>query len=350
MRKLLFPLLLLLGVFFVIGRFTELESVINTLKRADPRFLLMALGVQALWFLNAGLNLWWIYRALGLTESPWRLALLSLAASFANVVAPAGGMSGMVLYVSEAQRQRYSAARATVASVLYFLSEYLGFLAVLVLGIVVLVRRNNLHPTEVVASILMALLALGLATLLYLGMRSAEQFGRALAFLARAVNALLFPFLRRPYLSEERAHHFARDAGEGLQGLRQRPRVLIISALLGLISKALLILVLVLSFHAYQVPYSPGTIVAGFCIAYLFLIISPTPAGIGVVEGLLTVGLNSLYVPLSKAAVVALTYRAVTFWLPLLAGPLAYRLVAYLQGPNASPPSPSDGPSTPNSW
>ncbi len=334
MRKLLFPLLLLLGIFFVIGRFAELETIANTLKQADPRFLLLALSVQGLWFLNAGLNLWWIYRALGIEESPWRLAVLSLAASFTNVVAPAGGMSGMVIYVSEAQRQRYSAARATVASVLYFLSEYLGFLAVLALGIIVLIRRNNLHPTEIIASILMALLALGLAVLLYLGMRSAQQFGNALAFLARLVNFLLRPLLRRPYLSEERAHHFAQDAGEGLRALRRRPTVLAVSALLGLISKALLILVLLLSFHAYKVPYSPGTIVAGFCIAYLFLIISPTPSGIGVVEGLLTVGLNSLYVPLGKAAVVALTYRAITFWLPLLSGPLAFRLLDHLPGPN----------------
>ncbi len=339
MRKLLFPLLLLLGIFFVIGRFAELETIVNTLKQADPRFLLLALGVQGLWFLNAGVNLWWIYRALGIEESPWRLALLSLAASFTNVVAPAGGMSGMVIYVSEAQRQRYSAARATVASVLYFLSEYLGFLAVLALGIIVLIRRNNLHPTEIAASVLMALLALGLAVLLYLGMRSAQQFGNALAFLARLVNFLLRPLLRRPYLSEERAHHFAQDAGEGLRALRRRPTVLAVSALLGLISKALLILVLLLSFHAYKVPYSPGTIVAGFCIAYLFLIISPTPSGIGVVEGLLTVGLNSLYVPLGKAAVVALTYRAITFWLPLLSGPLAFRLLDHLPGPNGAPAS-----------
>ncbi|HID85205.1 MAG TPA: flippase-like domain-containing protein [Anaerolineaceae bacterium] len=333
MRKLLFPLLLLLGVLFIISRLAELETIGRTLRQANPRYLVLAFGVQMLWFLNAGLNLRWIYRALGLKESLLRLTLLSVAASFTNVVAPAGGMTGMAVYVSEAQRQRYSPVRATVAGMLYFWSEYVGFLAVLALGIIVLIRRNNLHTPEIVASALMGLLVFGLGTLLYLGMHSARQLGAVLAFAARAINAVLRPFLHRPYLSEERAHHFAHDAQAGLRTLGQKPKIMLVPLLLGLTSKLLLLLVLLLSFRAYQVPYSPGTIVAGFSIAYLFLIISPTPSGIGVVEGLLTVGLNSMYVPLGQAAIVALTYRAVTFWVPLLLGPAAFRLLDHLPGP-----------------
>ena len=335
MRKLLFPLLLLLGVIFLIGHFAEFGNLVGTLKHANPWVLLLALGVQALWYVNAGLNLWWIYRTLGIPESPGRLALLNLAASFAGVVAPSGGMSGMAVYVAEAQRRRYSVALVTVGSILYFLSEYVGFLAVLALGIVVFIRRNTLHSTEIVASSLMGLLALGLAALLYVGMRSAEQLSRILGWLVRGINAMLYPLLRRPYLSEERASRLVLEAGEGLRTLHAQPRALLPSLALGLSSKALLLLVLLLSFRAYQVPYSPGTIVGGFCIAYLFLIISPTPAGIGVVEGLLAVGLNSLHVPLGQAAVVALTYRALTFWLPLLLGPLAYRLLDFLPLPSS---------------
>ncbi len=334
MRKLFFALVLLLGVLFLIGRAAELENILATLRQADPRFLLLALGVQVLWYLNTGLNFRVIYRTLGIEESLGRLSLMALAANFVNVVAPSMGMGGLAVFLAEARRQRYSTARSAVASVLYILSEYLGFLGVLTLGLVVLIRRNNLHLGEIVASAIMALLALGLSVLLYLGMHSAEQLGAVLAFLTRLVNRMLYPFLRRPYLSEHRARYFAHDAADGLQTLRQTPRALFWTALLGLTSKGLLILVLVLSFWAYGVPFSPGTIVAGFSLGYLFFIVSPTPSGIGVVEGLLTVALNSLYVPLDKAAVVALTYRAVTFWIPLLCGPLAFRLVDRINSPH----------------
>ena len=45
-------------------------------------------------------------------------------------------------------------------------------------------------------------------------------------------------------------------------------------------------------FFAFDVDFTPATVVAGFSIAYLFLIVSPTPAGIGIVEGVMTVALS----------------------------------------------------------
>ncbi len=68
-----------------------------------------------------------------------------------------------------------------------------------------------------------------------------------------------------------------------------------------------------------------GTIVAGFAIAYLFLIVSPTPSGIGIVEGVMAIALVSLRVNISHAVIITLAYRAVTFWLPLVVGALAFR-------------------------
>ena len=86
-----------------------------------------------------------------------------------------------------------------------------------------------------------------------------------------------------------------------------------------------LLLILAVIFLAFNVPFSFGTIVAGFSLGYLFWIISPTPSGIGFVEGALTLGLTSMNVPLGAAAVIALAYRGVTFWFPMLIGMLAFR-------------------------
>ena len=65
----------------------------------------------------------------------------------------------------------------------------------------------------------------------------------------------------------------------------------------------------------------------GFAIGYLFLIVSPTPSGLGVVEGVMTVVLSTLRVPLGAAALITLTYRAVTFWFPLAVGGVAFRIL-----------------------
>ena len=61
------------------------------------------------------------------------------------------------------------------------------------------------------------------------------------------------------------------------------------------------------------------------------MIVSPTPSGVGFVEGALTLTLASFYIPLSDAAVIAIAYRGATFWLPLLFGMLAIRWMGGLE-------------------
>jgi uncharacterized protein (TIRG00374 family) len=93
--------------------------------------------------------------------------------------------------------------------------------------------------------------------------------------------------------------------------------------------------VLVCSFLSFDVPFSAGTIVGGFAIGYLFLIVSPTPSGIGVVEGVMTLALRTLRVELSDAVLITLAYRGVTFWLPMAVGAFAFRV---LQAPGKGTP------------
>jgi glycosyltransferase 2 family protein len=91
--------------------------------------------------------------------------------------------------------------------------------------------------------------------------------------------------------------------------------------------KVMQALLLMFVFLGFGVDFSAGTVVGGFAISYLFLIISPTPSGIGVVETILPLALVSLRVPWPQAVVVTLTYRALTFWLPLALGAVAFRML-----------------------
>ena len=149
--------------------------------------------------------------------------------------------------------------------------------------------------------------------------------GSFLARMARLVNAILRPFIHRDYLREERAHEFAHEMADGLAALPDRLRGLLKPLSLALLNKGLMIGILLSAFLAFQVPYSPGTIIGGYAIGYLFMIVSPTPAGIGVVEGVLPLALKTLRVVWSQAVVITIVYRAMTFWVPLGVGALAFR-------------------------
>ncbi|HEX9013978.1 MAG TPA: lysylphosphatidylglycerol synthase transmembrane domain-containing protein [Anaerolineaceae bacterium] len=337
MRKFLFALVLLLTVVFVMVRSTELQHILETFSRGDWRFLLMALVVQAAWVVNVGASYRIIFQLVGIPEKLWHMVQLSSAANFMNIIAPSGGLGGLVLFFAEARKKGYSSARAAVSGALFVLFDYTGFLVVLALGLGFLFYTNRLGWPETAASIILLAGAVGLAFLLYLGMHSASQLGSLLAGLASAVNRVVWPFIHREYLSTVRARAFASDAAEGMLALRGKNRELLVPLALALFNKALLICVLFLVFLAFGIPFSAGTLIAGFSMGYLFLIVSPTPAGIGVVEGVMALSLHTWGVPLDSAAVVVLAYRAFTFWGPFLAGMQTFRVMA---GPRSAKRAP----------
>lgn len=326
MRKLFFAIVLVLSIIFIIASIAELETLIETLQHGNWLFLLLAVFIEGLWLVNLTAQYHSIYRAVGIEEETIKgLFPIILSANFVNIIAPSAGMSGITVLVTRARDMKYSTARATVASTLFVESDYLGFLCVLAVGMIVLIRRNNLSATEITAAALLVLAASVFAFLLYLGMRSEQSLGKALIKLTRMVNFLLRPFIHRDYLKEAHALDFAHELVDGLNQMKSNPKSMIMPVLFALINKALLLAIFTLVFLAFNVPVSIGTIIAGFSIGYLFMIVSPTPAGIGIVEGSLTLALTSMYVPFGLAAIITLAYRGITFWLPLTVGIISLR-------------------------
>ena len=327
MRKFIFILILFLGAAFVYLSFGELESIVETLRHGNFWFILLAILIQLAWFLMMGLIYQSLYHVLDMEESVTRLSLLSASATFINIIAPTVGMSGMAFFIAHAVRGGKSVGKVTVVTMLGLFLDYAAFLVILTLGLIVLFRRNDLDPTEIAASGVMFAIAAGFGFLLYLGSRSADALGNALAKMARLVNRVVNPFLHRAYLSEDRAHEFAQEMAGDLKALPEKYQSLLVPLLYSLAGKALLMCVLLLVFMAFKVPFTAGTIIGGFAIAYLFLIITPTPAGVGIIEGVMPLALSSLRVPWSEAVVITLAYRGVTFWIPVAVGAVAFRMI-----------------------
>lgn len=326
MKKFTIVILLFLGMAVVALSFGELESALATLQQARLRWLFLALALEILWMVNIGLTYKSIYHLLGIEEDRSRLTFVAAASNFVNIVAPTAGMGGIAVFANDARRRGHPPGKATLAGALFLLVDQAAFLATLALAWIVLLRRNNLNAGEVSASLLLLAIACIFTFLLYLGYRSADALGNVLARIAHAINRALKPFLHRDYLSEARAHAFAAEVAEGLADLPDHSAQRLLRPLLhALFGKALLICILLCAFLSFDVPFSAGTIIAGWAIGFLFLIISPTPSGIGIVEGLMPLTLTSLRVPYEAAVVVTLAYRAVTFWFLLAVGAWAFR-------------------------
>jgi uncharacterized protein (TIRG00374 family) len=338
MRKFLIAVLFLLAVYFLLTRFTQVEQVALTLQRGDMKWMVLAVALQFVWLVNVAASFRACYRLLGIEESIERLLLLALGANFVNVIAPAAGVSGIAVFLTDCRARGKPTGRVTSAVALSILYDYLAFIIVLALGLSVLIRRDRLGAGEISASAVLLTIASVFAFLLWLGMRSGDQLGHALAWMARTVNRVLRPLRRRNYLSEDAARAFANEAAEGLSIARQAPSgAILLPAALALSKQALLISILFMVFMAFGQAFSVGTLVAGYAIGYLFLIVSPTPSGIGFVEGAMTLALTTLRVPLAAATIITLGYRGVTLWLTLLYGVIAMRWIG--QQPTLSGPA-----------
>ena len=177
MRKFLILIALLFGVGFFISHLADMEQAGATLLRGDWRYIVLGILLQMTWLLNIAASYRAIYRALNVEEDIKYLTLQATAANFVNVVTPTSGVGGLTFFVADGMKRGHSPARATLAGALFVLFEYAGFLCVMAIGIIVLIRRNNLSFPEVGASVFLLTLTLLLGFLLYQGMKSTESWG-----------------------------------------------------------------------------------------------------------------------------------------------------------------------------
>lgn len=298
--------------------------MVATLRGGKISYILAGIGLMLLWYVITAFSYKAVYEIVGETEDPHRLLLLAPSAFFMNIIAPSGGMSGIALFIKDGRERGHSSAKLTVATGLNILFDYIGFLVVLILGMGVLARLNQLNWTEITASILFLLISLGISALLYLGNRSEAMLERVLVAGTKFINKLGRPFIHRDYIPMNRTIDFSQEAAEGLSALRKTSSTWVKPFLLALANKATLIGIFTMMFLAFDVPFTIETVVAGFSIGYLFQIISPTPSGIGFMEGILTLALNGLGISLGDAAIIVAAYRGITFWLPLVIGMITF--------------------------
>jgi hypothetical protein len=205
--------------------------------------------------------------------------------------------------------------------------EYTALLSLTALGFIVLIRRNSLQTSEIIAAAILFLLVVNMAVLLFLGYKAPSRLGVVLAWAARLVNWVVRPFIHRDYLQEKKAHLFAREVAEGIKLLKGKGRSLFLPFLFSMNNKALLICIMAFIFLTLGTPFSAGTLVGGVSLSSLFMIVSPTPSGVGIVEGMLPLALKMLRVNWDAAVLITLLYRGVTFWFPLVVGIITFRLL-----------------------
>ena len=326
---------LIFAVIFIIARLAEIEQMGRLLASISGVYLVLALVFESLWIIIASLIYQQNFKIIGIPENYKHTFLLSTSANFANVVTPSWGMAGLAVFWADAHHRGYPKGSATVVCTLYMIFEYCSLLLVVALGFFSLLKRSLLGWPLISSALALFGFVIFMVYMLFLGMRYPDKFRGFFVGISRMLNRLVRAVIRREFLPLRSAETFTDTAIESINLLKSKWRRLIFPLGLAMLNKVILIIILMLMFIAFKEPFTPGILIAGFSLCYLFFYASPTPAGIGIVEGVMTLALRSLGVPLASATLITLSFRGFTFWLPLLVGFISFRFLSREEGKEA---------------
>jgi phosphatidylglycerol lysyltransferase len=244
---------------------------------------------------------------------------------FMNVAAPSGGASSLAMFVDDAVRRGQSAARTAAGTLLELIAELTSFTLVLSAGLIYLFQQKDLKSYEVIGALLLLAIVIALTGVLLMGLWQPSLLHRLLDWLQRIANRLSVRINHELIIPVGWAEQNTSQYIEAAHAILQNPVGLARTFLVALANHLVDIASIYVLFLAFHQPQGPGVLIAGYAIGILFWVVSITPQGIGVVEGVMTLVFTSLGVPAVQAAIVSLTFRGLTFWLPFLAGFLLLR-------------------------
>jgi uncharacterized protein (TIRG00374 family) len=324
---------LLVVVFAVLvgTHFDQVENLVETLLQGRWYWVLTAALLQGLYYLT----LTALYHSAFDTvrvHSRWHELLpVTLASVFLNLAAPSGGASGIALFVDDAARRGQSPVRASAGTLLVTVANYSAFLLVLTAGLVYLSLQRHLLIYEGLAAGILVLMLGTLVAVLSLGLWQPKGLRRLLGWIEQTINRIAVKIKHKEILAPGWAEKSATEFIEAARAITSNPRRLGRTLLVALGMHVINMVSLYVLFMAFQQVVAIGSLVAGFAMGILFWNVSITPQGIGTVEGAMTMVYTSLGIPASSATVVALAFRGLTFWLPVLIGFFVLRRVRSFQ-------------------
>ena len=316
-RRWIFWVLVILFVWVVISRMSEIRKLADTLVGGQWQWVAIASLLQVLYYITYTGLYQSAFQVVGVQSQIGELLPVTFASIFVNVAAPSGGASGVALFVDDAARRGQSAARATVGTLLVLVADFTAFLAILVFGVIYLFTHHNLKIYESAAAVILLVIIAGLTGFLLLGLWRPEWLHRLLTWTKRLANRLARLIKRPDILDEAWVERNTAEFTEAAMAITAKPALLMQTLGIAFAAHLIDLASLFTLFLAFHERVHFGVLVAGYAMGILFWIVAITPQGIGVVEGMMTLVFASLGIPIERATVIALAFRGLTFWLPL---------------------------------
>ena len=294
-------LFILVAIYFFRKEREELRAIIPALRESDMRYIVLGVAVTCIYILcQSGM---YVYSfATVKSKLSWKLAIeLYLKRNFLSVFLPAGGITALAYMPNSLRASEVHKRSIHQASGIY---AFVGMLSLFIVGVPVIVytifqTRHIAHATS--GLIILAVLLSAVAYLIY----SLRTKG--------VVYTLMVKFF--PSVEKRLAEIF--DFNFSRTGFSITTAFSIGNELSGIFH-------LFIAMLAVGVQPSLSAACTGYIVSVILLATSPFLRGLGAVEISLVYILTLYGYTESQALEITLLYRILEFWLPLVAGLLAF--------------------------
>src|SRR5689334_5441019 len=300
--------------YFVLPRVIDAFSQFPELSKVGPGWIVVVFGCEIASFVMV-----WMLLRLATRTTQWlAIATSQLASNALSSILPAGAAAGATLQVrmlSDAGIQTATAASGMTAFTLLQFAT-VAIVPVLLLPAVVtgiLVLSPSLWKALLVGAIAFAGILVAVVVL--------AAFDPPLRAIGRAIQWIRNKVLRKrdPITGLDDRLISERNTMAHTLGQNWRRAVLLSVGRVAFDYLALLASVAAVGAHP-----RPSLIVVAYVSAVVLALIPITPGGLGFVEAGLTGVLTLAGIPASEAVLATLLYRLASYWLPVIAGPVAY--------------------------
>lgn len=319
-------------IWFVVARYSELSRLARTLSHANWILVLIAGALEFIYHsLYAG-----VYKSafdvVGVRSRVRDLISVHFSSIFINVLAPTAGTAGSLLFVDDASRRGESSSKAAAGVLLTSAADMFSISLLLIPGLYYLYSKGGLTNIQVAGSSIFMLITLVLGGVLIAGVWWPSRVAGLTSWCGSCTNKLGRFILRRDLLPEGWAEKVSGDLTGAADAIGRKPGRLTRTLAVAVAAHLTDMLCLAMLFYAFGEKITFGPLMAGYAVAMVFWLVSPTPQGVGVVEGALALVYTSLGIEAEKAALVVLAFRGLSFWIPLLVGFILLRKTKLMSG------------------
>jgi uncharacterized protein (TIRG00374 family) len=308
------------ALFLIVPRLAGQKKALAYLQDATVAWLIVSVAVECVSLLFYSFL---FRRLLRLLHWPVTLPLalrINLAGLAAAHLFSAGGVGGAAVTYRVLQKRGMPHSLVLIAVIFQNAFAYLLLFALFAVGLVVLILRGQGGDgATVIAAVFVALFLVGAAYGFWLLSHPSSLRRRAhqlVGWLERRIKRLhVDPAMLEEYLDGV-VDGWRRLRREGWGHLRT---IGLAAGYWGFDIACLLLVML-----AFHVGIAPDKVVIAYAVANVVGTFSPTPGGLGAVEGVMIALLVGFGMPSAAAVAVVLVYRLINFWLPIPAGLATY--------------------------